>query len=122
MDNLPATLQAEPLKERELEILRMIAEGRSNREIADELVITLNTVRWYNKQIYGKLGVHSRTRLIVRAQELGLLNSEEGDETAPAIPLRALSLPMDRTPFIGREAELEEVIGLLSDPTCRPRN
>ena len=119
MDDLPTTLQAEPLKERELEILRMIAGGRSNREIADELVITLNTVRWYNKQIYGKLGVHSRTRLIVRAQELGLLDSENGDGAAPAIPMRSLTLPVNRTPFIGREEELAEVTALLSDPGCR---
>jgi predicted ATPase/DNA-binding NarL/FixJ family response regulator len=63
----------EPLTERELAVLRLIAAGRSNREIADELFLALNTVRSYSQQIYGKLGVGSRTQAAVRARELGLL-------------------------------------------------
>jgi LuxR family maltose regulon positive regulatory protein len=58
----------EPLTERELEILRLISRGLSNREIASELVLTLGTVKWYNRQIYSKLGVHSRTQAVERAK------------------------------------------------------
>jgi LuxR family transcriptional regulator, maltose regulon positive regulatory protein len=63
----------EPLTPRELEVLHLLGEGCSNRDIAEALVITLNTVKKYTGNIYGKLGVHSRTQAVVRAQELGLL-------------------------------------------------
>jgi LuxR family maltose regulon positive regulatory protein len=63
----------EPLSERELEILHLIHEGCSNQEIARRLVITLYTVKKHNSNIYGKLGVHSRTQAIARARQLGLL-------------------------------------------------
>lgn len=63
----------EPLTARELAVLRLIAAGRSNREIADELYLSANTVRSYNHQLYGKLGVGSRTQAVARARELGLL-------------------------------------------------
>jgi predicted ATPase/DNA-binding CsgD family transcriptional regulator len=61
------------LNEREREILRLIADGLSTREVAQELFLTVGTVRWYLKQIYGKLYVHSRTQAINRARELNLL-------------------------------------------------
>ncbi len=64
---------AEPLSEREVEILRLIAAGCSNREIADRLVLALSTVKWYVNTIYGKLQVDSRTRAIARARQLKLL-------------------------------------------------
>jgi LuxR family maltose regulon positive regulatory protein len=63
----------EPLTARELEVLHLLGEGCSNREIAEALVITLNGVKKHTSNIYGKLGVHSRTQAVVRAQELGLL-------------------------------------------------
>jgi LuxR family maltose regulon positive regulatory protein len=63
----------EPLTPRELEVLQLLGEGRSNREIAEALVITVNGVKKHTSNIYGKLGVHSRTQAVVRAQELGLL-------------------------------------------------
>ncbi|MHB1134871.1 MAG: LuxR C-terminal-related transcriptional regulator [Chloroflexota bacterium] len=63
----------EPLSERELEILRLIAAGRANAEIAAALVITLGTAKWHAFNIYGKLGVRSRTQAIARARELGLV-------------------------------------------------
>ncbi len=64
---------AEPLSERELEVLRLIAAGRSNREIATELFISLNTVKTHVKNLYAKLGAGSRTQAVARATELGLL-------------------------------------------------
>ena len=63
----------EPLGERELEILRLIATGLSNREIAAELILAVSTVKWYVNSLYGKLGVHSRTQAVARARELELL-------------------------------------------------
>ncbi|MGD8598452.1 MAG: LuxR C-terminal-related transcriptional regulator, partial [Anaerolineae bacterium] len=63
----------EPLTPREMEVLQLLGAGNSNQEIADSLVITINGVKKHTSNIYGKLGVHSRTQAVVRAQELGLL-------------------------------------------------
>ncbi|MFN2131169.1 MAG: LuxR C-terminal-related transcriptional regulator [Anaerolineae bacterium] len=74
---VPASLRAdsliEPLTARELEVLQLLGEGRSNQDICSALVITLNTVKKHTSNIYSKLSVHSRTQAVVRAQELGLL-------------------------------------------------
>jgi LuxR family maltose regulon positive regulatory protein len=63
----------EPLSDRELEILRLIAAGRSNPEIAEILYLSLNTVKWHAKNLYGKLAVNNRVEAVTRAQELDLL-------------------------------------------------
>jgi LuxR family maltose regulon positive regulatory protein len=63
----------EPLTERELEVLGLIAAGLSNREVAQELVIAVGTVKRHLNNIYGKLDVHSRTQAAARARDLGLL-------------------------------------------------
>lgn len=70
-----ATNQAliEPLTPRELEVLRLIQNGLSNREIADELYLSLNTVKVHVKNIFGRLEVSSRTQAVRRAEELGLI-------------------------------------------------
>jgi LuxR family maltose regulon positive regulatory protein len=65
----------EPLTARELEVLGLIAEGRSNREIAAELYLSLNTVKVHCSNIYGKLGVKSRTQATAKAKTLGILPS-----------------------------------------------
>lgn len=64
---------AEPLSERELEILRLVAQGLSNREIADKLFITEGTAKNHMTNILGKLGVRDRTQAVIRAQELRLV-------------------------------------------------
>ncbi|MEZ4713057.1 MAG: response regulator transcription factor [Caldilineaceae bacterium] len=69
----PAQPLVEPLSERELEILTLIAAGLKNREIAAQLFISLNTVLYHVKNIYGKLGVNKRTLAIIKARELNLL-------------------------------------------------
>jgi LuxR family maltose regulon positive regulatory protein len=63
----------EPLSERELDILRLIATGRSNQEIAEILVIALSTVKSHINNLYSKLGTNRRTEAIAIARELGLL-------------------------------------------------
>jgi LuxR family maltose regulon positive regulatory protein len=63
----------EPLSERELDVLRLLTTHLSRREIADELCISVNTARFHIKNIYSKLGVHSRSSAIHRARELKLL-------------------------------------------------
>ncbi len=63
----------EPLSERELEVLRLIADGLSNPEIAGRLYLSPNTMRAHTYNIYGKLEVHSRTQAVARARALGLL-------------------------------------------------
>jgi LuxR family maltose regulon positive regulatory protein len=63
----------EPLNRRELEVLRLVAEGRSNREIGDHLHLAESTVKGYNLTIFAKLQVRRRTEAVIRARELGLL-------------------------------------------------
>ncbi|MBN1979278.1 MAG: LuxR family transcriptional regulator [Anaerolineae bacterium] len=67
-DELP-----EPLSDREMEVLRLIAAQMSNQEIADALVISVNTVKTHIRRLYGKLGVSSRLAAVERGRALGLL-------------------------------------------------
>jgi LuxR family maltose regulon positive regulatory protein len=63
----------EPLSQRELEVVRLIAEGLTNQEIASRLFLSLHTVKSHARNIYGKLGVHNRTQAVTRARSLGVL-------------------------------------------------
>jgi LuxR family maltose regulon positive regulatory protein len=63
----------EPLTERELEVLRLIASGLSNREIAEDLVVAVSTVKSHINHIYGKLDAKSRIQAVAKARKLGLL-------------------------------------------------
>ncbi len=63
----------EPFSERELEVLRLLARGWSNPQIARELYVAVSTIQTHCKNIYGKLGVHRRWDAVQRAQELGLI-------------------------------------------------
>jgi len=69
----PAQPLIDPLSERELEVLHLLARGLSNPEIAQELVIAVSTVRSHLKSIYSKLNVHRRWDAVQRGKELGLL-------------------------------------------------
>jgi LuxR family maltose regulon positive regulatory protein len=69
----PAQSLTEPLSQRELEVLQLIAQGLSNREIGGRLFLALDTVKGHNRKIFGKLQVRRRTEAIARARELGLL-------------------------------------------------
>ncbi len=63
----------EPLSPRELDVLRLIAEGLTNQQIGERLFLALDTVKGYNRRIFEKLQVQRRTEAIARARELGLL-------------------------------------------------
>ncbi len=63
----------EPLSERELEVLRLVADGRSNRQIAEQLFVTVGTVKKHLNNVYGKLGVARRTEAVAQARKLHLL-------------------------------------------------
>ncbi|MFN2181962.1 MAG: protein kinase domain-containing protein, partial [Candidatus Promineifilaceae bacterium] len=68
---------AQPLTPREDEILALIGQGKTNRQIAEELSVARSTVKWYVRQIYNKLNVNNREEAIGRARELGLLTEKE---------------------------------------------
>jgi ATP/maltotriose-dependent transcriptional regulator MalT len=63
----------EPLSKRELEVLALLATGRSNQQIADELVVALDTVKKHVGRVLDKLGAANRTQAVARARELELL-------------------------------------------------
>ena len=64
---------AEPLTDREAEVLRLLAAGRSNQRIAHELVVALDTVKKHVTHVLGKLGAANRTEAVARARQLGLI-------------------------------------------------
>lgn len=64
---------AEPLSERELEVLRLIAQGLSNRQIGERLFLALDTVKGHNRRLFAKLGVQRRTEAVARARAVGVL-------------------------------------------------
>jgi LuxR family maltose regulon positive regulatory protein len=71
--NGSSNVLVEPLSERELEVLSLIAAGLSNPEIAARLFLSVNTLRAHNLHIYQKLNVHNRMQAVSRARELGFL-------------------------------------------------
>ena len=104
---------SEPLTERETEILSCLVEGLSDREIASRLHLAYRTVRWYNSQIYGKLGVSNRDEAVEQAQTHNLLNTVSSIASTTEIPH---NLPNQATPFIGRKQELTDLARLIVDP------
>jgi LuxR family maltose regulon positive regulatory protein len=69
----PAGELVEPLSERELEVLRLMSLGRTNQQIAQQLVVARGTVKAHASHIYRKLDVANRTEAVTRARQLGLL-------------------------------------------------
>ncbi len=119
---MPAITAPEPgldsLTSRETDVLQLMMSGLANRQIAANLGVEVDTVRWYTKQIYGKLGVHSRTEAVLRAQELDL-----GIKDPKAEPLQLQvqlhNLPHYHTLFAGREPEMEELAAMLAGDQTR---
>ena len=107
----------EDFKARELEVLHHIADGLSNKEIAEKLFIAVSTVRWHNRQLYSKLGVHSRTLAVAKARDLGLLETTLPEDASAKYSQATNTLhnmPHFPTSFIGREAQIEMANSLLS--------
>jgi LuxR family maltose regulon positive regulatory protein len=73
----PSGLRPQPLiealSERELQVLQLLTTDLSGPEIARELVVSVSTVRFHTRNIYGKLGVNNRRQAVARAESLGLL-------------------------------------------------
>jgi serine/threonine protein kinase/WD40 repeat protein/energy-coupling factor transporter ATP-binding protein EcfA2 len=119
--NRTSTTMVELLTQREHDILNLIIEGLSNKEIAQRLTVTLSTVKWYVNQIYAKLGVRSRVQAIVRARELNLLVRSDGavevvsvptEEFFPENPYKGLRAfhTADYQDFFGREKLTDRLV------------
>ncbi len=110
----------DPLTGRELDILGLMVQGRDNAEIADHLVLSASTVKWYVKQVYSKLDAHSREEAVERAQALGLAGASPPEVPAAPSPVQPQpvlrGMPAFGLPFIGRERALADVAGLLAHP------
>lgn len=105
------------LKPREIDVLCLMAERMSNREIGDQLYIGVETVKWYAKNIYSKLDVANRKEAVRKAEVLGLLNAPSPiDETKVSVKH---NLPSSATPFVGREQEIKQLVALLMNETNR---
>ena len=81
---VPRAALAEPLTERELEVLQLVAAGASNQDIARTLVVTLATVKTHINHIFGKLDAESRVQVVTRARALGLLGDRPKPPPGPA--------------------------------------
>ena len=99
----------EALTSREIEILNLLADHLTNLEIAELLILSLNTVKWYARQIYSKLGVANRRQAVHRANELGLLRTSATRH----------NLPPALTPFIGRQVDQEAIQKLITAADTR---
>lgn len=95
-----------------MQVLGLISRGLSNREIADELVVASGTIKWYNKQIYRKLCVNSRTKAIAQANKAGLFTQSLEITSIPGVAYDH-NLPAPLTSFIGREQEIKEIQHLM---------
>lgn len=104
------TTKHDVLTEREVEVLQCMTDHASLREVASHLHVSYSTVKWYTRQIYGKLDVNSREEAIKKAWGIGLLN------VAKETPN---NLPAAMTQFVGRKQELKELSSLIRDHHCR---
>jgi non-specific serine/threonine protein kinase len=99
---------------RELEVLQLVSNGLSNREIAQKLHLSIETVKWYNRQLFMKLGVNNRTQAANKAVELELLVSDQTSPKQETQPYPG-NLPAQLTSYIGRKKEIGEVKELLKN-------
>ena len=107
--------QIEPLTAREMDVLALLAQGLSNQEIAEDLVMEVSTIKWYNHQIYGKLQVQNRRQAVTRALTLGLLSAD----SPGALHQAQHNLPADSLPFIGRAREINDLSTRLTNDKLR---
>jgi non-specific serine/threonine protein kinase len=109
------TRPVEALTRRELDILRHVAAGKSNAEITKLETLSADTVKWYVKQLYAKLGVKERAEIGERARELGLIHAVTDEVDSR----RRSNLPQQLTSFIGRQKEIAELRALLRRKDAR---
>jgi len=114
MSAFQAKQWVETFSPRELEIIHLISTGLSNREIAQKLYLSIETIKWYNKQMYMKLGVKNRIQAVNKAAELDLLDPEYSLQPQEKT-LLAGNLPTQLTSYIGREKEIGEIKELLEN-------
>ena len=114
LESSSADFPLEPLTWREEDILNLLSERQTDREIAQALNISYETVKWYNKRLYAKLGVRNRREAAARFEELGLLGTGSKEPTDVAH-----NLPSQSTPFVGRQQELDELSNLLGQVDVR---
>src|SRR5690348_4636184 len=98
---LDRMLKGITLTQREQDVLKLIANGLSDSEIAESLVLTVGTVKWYNRQIYNKLDVPNRTQALLQAQRLGLLPTDAPDSASRLPFICPNNLPAPVTRFVG---------------------
>ncbi len=101
------------LSPREIEILNLISTGLSNREISQNLYLSLDTIKWYNKHLFAKLGVNNRTQALNMARNYRLLQSQT-DAHDDAKPQPGGQLPSQLTSYVGREWEISEIQNLFA--------
>ena len=104
----------ESFSAREFEVLQLISNGLSNREIAQKLYLSIETVKWYNKQMFMKLGVKNRIQAVNKAAELNLLDAEHALPSKERTSLPG-NLPAQLTSYVGREKEIGEIKELLKN-------
>src|SRR5262245_22369400 len=126
MDNIPKPDTRDQLSERERAILRLMAEGLSNQEIADRLFLALTTVKWYIRQMNGKLNTHTRTQTVARAHQLKLVGDSDVARVAlveqrepPDNPYKGLQAfqEADVADFYGRETLSQQLVEALAHST-----
>jgi WD40 repeat protein/serine/threonine protein kinase len=120
----------EILTPREQEVLQCLADGDTNAEIAQKLVLEISTVKWYVKQLFAKLHVTNRVQAGVRARSLNLITSQSNGSSAQPIEVSAHPLALknpykgllafqtaDQDDFFGREAFTDKLIKRLGEGT-----
>lgn len=109
------TWSPDSLTSREQVILQLMAQRLSNQEIAQRLFLSLNTVKWYNKQIFSKLGVTSRADACKQALELSLVADPQIGVISDITTVhKRTQLPSYATPFVGRGQDVERLIEILT--------
>lgn len=131
LDRAPTSVSlVELLTPREQEVLKLLMEGKSNREIADALVVEVATVKWYNKNIYRKLNVRSRVQAIVKARELDLIVAGTDSHVSsishlpePVNPYKGLQAfqAADAQDFFGREKLINKLLKRLQENVAYQR-
>ena len=109
MPQRPILLDA--INERELDIIRLLAKGLSNKEIADQLFLSVNTIKWYITQLNSKLGTKNRHEITEQARSLELLQEP--------IPAARTNLPHPTTAFVGRETQIAELTRIFEASDAR---